>query len=593
MRGEHALIIAGIGFSTKKARETIMDVTRRDFLRTGVIGSAVLALDPAKSLEGAASAVKPVHVPAHFADLVKLKPEEKLLFAAVSAFGDAAALYTPDGKLSRQANLYPDHMYPGKKPPAFAAALERDDGKDGMVRIPVKLTPGGDLLGMIVLHPSDSKYDKEEPQYCRDAKLEMAHHIVAENAHLLGFSGKVAKPPERTAEQRKKYFITLAKDMFATLRRRDERAEAKGTRTDPMADAEVQNAATADELIKAMRKVEPLTASDQHPHVLGVSELFEQIIDKSVNEKDKPPVIDKEHRERLMLGALVHDLAKTQLPSQYFDSQQPKLTKQELQARDEFGHSRNGNHALLTYMMLSPSDAWDAAVIAPHHHGLRRYGPQEIQDLKTGGKVSTQFNDFTLLTGSDIAPEKLPQLAKLLRVADVAEAISGRVNISWHKTVKQLGGVWDAKENPFNKIKEGDGKPVIDPDSIDPDALCFVIAAGALRGYGDKRMNVKAPYGWDGKQPRLDKKDPDDTKYNKDKLHKAENEILDRFGWGAVKDDGTVELNENGKQKQAEIRERVRQEILEKDKLVTQLSSAREAGPAFQAARESVFDRAA
>lgn len=502
---------------------------RRQFL--GQSGATILTLPFLSQYLGIpvatqAQAEQPIsRLPADYKELFNLSDEQKIMVSAlVASGGDAVAYYTPGEKagefvLGKHIDLYQanDTEFSGQI--AFnskANTVFPKEGADGVMThmIPVR-APDGQPKGVIVLHESKTLYDAAEPEYCRAAKRKMAMNIVSEHADLFGVSGALLKQREqvhRSLDHKREFFLTLAKDMFSTLTRRIE--------VDPQILPAVKAAKDADELKSALRKAENATASDQYPHVLGVSDLMEHALKKAVNGDHAHPVMTAAQVDLLEVLTLLHDVGKTQAPS-HFLAPHPDG---DLAAR-EFEISRNGSHPLFTLMtlLMYPNDALDAAT---HHNGLHRYGAEEIAELKTKGRVSKDFNGFTELRGGDVPAQELPQLAKIMRVVDVTEAITGRVDIPLHKAVEQLGSIGQSGDSR-KKIRLGeDGKPVINPDTIDPDSLCFLIVNDVFKAYGEQR--VAETNGWACKKKgEFEGK----SKYDAAELEKVSTEILKTFGW--------------------------------------------------------------
>src|SRR5690606_31633781 len=91
----------------------------------------------------------------------------------------------------------------------------------------------------------------------------------------------------------------------------------------------------------------------------------------------------------------------------------------ENQDREKYFIGKNHNHPLFTLvtLLLYQQDGLDSAA---HHHGLFRYTDKELKE-----KLGDDFDHYHILT-DNISMDKLPPLSKLLRVADVAEAITGQ-----------------------------------------------------------------------------------------------------------------------------------------------------------------------
>lgn len=493
----------------------------------GAVSPSLQAQEPANDDQPPAQPKPDHHLPADYRELFKLSAEQKVLISAlVASGGDAVAYYTPGEKegefvINQQFDLYQANdtkFAESVQLTSRANTVFPKEGADGVMThlIPVRAADGKPK-GVVVVHESATKYDKEEPEYCRQAKRKMALDIVNEHADLFGASGKLLLQREeahRSLEQKQKFFLQLSKDMFSTLTRQ--------IQADPQIQPAVKNAKTADELKSALRKAENITDSDQYPHVLGVSDLMEHALKKAVNGDGDPAkrVMNDQQVDLLELLTLLHDVGKTQMPSQFL---KPGADKD--QDAKEFGTERNGSHPLFSLMTLLnyPQDGLDASL---HHHGLRRYGDEDITRMRAKGEVRPEFNRFTELRGADVPPDQVPALARIMRVCDVCEAITGRADIPLHKAVEQLGAIGEPGDF-YKKIRMGaDGKPLVNHDSIDPDALCFLISNGVFHAYGEQR--VAEANGWASKRKgEFEGK----SKYNSEELTKVEAEILKTFGW--------------------------------------------------------------
>ncbi len=533
--------------------------TRRNFLGN-ILGAGLFPLGPftARAAANAPSAQRenPItRIPDHFDAVLALSPEQKVLLAATLASGcDAGGYYTPGANgneftLNKHIGIY--HDIP------FAPTLVYPPAQNTPYHIPVKAD--GQIKGVIVLHPSLVSVDQAEPASCRTAKLKMARDIIAEHSDLFGVSGEILQRRQQahcSLEQKKQFFLTLIKDMFSTF---TELNPGHG----PLTHRPVQAARNTQELKTALRAVAGVASdSDQYSHVLGVTELFEFAMNKAVNGNPHHAVMNADQIEMGTLAALLHDVGKTQVPSQGMAKRPPQNSGLD----NLIMTSRNGSHPYFTAVMLSLyPEALDAAA---HHHGLARYGEEEQKKITADYQkmhLGVSASDFTVMTGPDIAPNRLPPLTKLLRVADVAESITGRVDKPMHEAIRQLGTVGRA-DNPkdlFNKVRIGaDEKPLITPDTVDPDCLCFLLANGVFEAYGEKRTNEAS--GW------LDKnKNP---KYQKEEVAKIKTQILHNYGW---------DIPAIREQKEAEIRKAITSDPLVRENRAAQHQAAANIGRAL------------
>ncbi len=516
------------------------------------------------------AAEKPLsHLPDDYHDLFKLSDEQKTLFSALTASGaDAVAYYTPDGDGNFSLNKHID-LY-NKRNTRFEEHLAYDPrngveevntGGARVYHIPVKV--GEHVKGVAVFHADTThQANIEEAKECRDAKLRMATHIINTHADLFGISGQLLKRNEQahlSFEKKHAFFMTLAKDMFKTF---------GANHAAPELLQKVDEAKTAKELMAALRKVE-LGSSEQYPHVLGVSELMGQALDKAVNAKGE--LINARQRDLIEVLTLLHDVGKTQTPSQQLA---PENGKQSL-AESELAISRNGSHPLFTLLTLLFYER-DGMMTATHHNGLRRYGDEEIAVKKMKGTVGREFNDWTEFKGKDMQPAELSPLAKIMRVVDVTEAITARPSLPMSQAIKQLGAVGTAfnPDDLYNKArldaagqaslaKTGqvvlgrDGNAVINQDSMDPDYVCFLIANGVFDAYAKQR--AEATGGW----LSTNKDFAGQSRYDPERMKEEGDKVLHRFGW----DDPKI---------RAEKEAKIRKEISE-DRFLQENSPARAA----------------
>lgn len=535
-----------------------MDITRRNFVQTTAAGFVALATSDGSRppIPQAAPKEQPItQFPDHYEAIFKLSNEQKIMLAAGVAFGDAVALYKPGNAgfaLDKHIDLY--KKKPGEetkfapiladgKPGRPGEILKRQDEHGTTWRIPV-LTADNKVKAVVVLHESATDYDKAEPEYCRQAKRRMAQDIVKEYSDLVGASGLMERQLESAHDRwnkRHDFYMKMVKDMFSTFTRAGDPGKGELMGIDPQAIADVSLAKDSHALKAGLRKWQKASSSDQYSHILGVSDLMEHTVKEAVNAPGADPKMSPEQTERMVLLALLHDV-KTQQPSQYLRFGAKEFTPEER----EFSTARNGRHPFDNAALLA-LNMQDALHSGAHHHGFKRYGPEEIASIKSKKTVSENFNDFTMLSeNGDVAPNDLPPLVKLLRVCDVTEAITGRVDKPLHEAVRQLGTIGEAfkPDDLYNKIrKDKEGKPVINPDTIDPDCLCFMIVHGVFDAYGKQR--TKEAEGW------ISKKD-NRSKYDKEALGKIQQEVLARFGW----------VGEGRAAKEAEFRKKLSADVL-------------------------------
>lgn len=459
--------------------------------RTGYEGNAVLSVrvkhrpTPAR------------HLPANLKEIMALPEEYKVLLAATAASGcDAAAYYIHYPRqgyhLDKYIDLYQSNI-------TFFPDFLEDSDIGGMYNIPVR-NEHGRIKGIIALHAPDNAYNQKESYYHRSAKLGMAHYLLERKAYVFCSSdGKpCAKPAD--ADDKHSFFTRIVKDMFFSL-------SSVGDDVLPS----IYEAKTAGELKEAFRKAITTTTCIQHRHVIGVADLMDYTIAMGVNAETT--VLSARQAETMTLLSLLHDLGKTQMPSYLFRKQ--TLPHDRSFEDFEYEVSRNGNHPLFTLLILLPYER-EAMIGAAHHHGLRRYGKAERKSLKERGRVRANFHDFTQLKGKDITASKLSILSRLLRVADVGESITGSSDLPLHEAIRQM-----AEQVRF----DDKGNPIINPDTIDPDALCFLISTGVFDAYG--KQKTEHSDGWLSERLGFSGQ----SKYAPPELQEISRITLQRFGW--------------------------------------------------------------
>ena len=526
-------------------------ISRREML--GTLGAATLAafLPWTQRAAGtsppvAANANQPRtidHVPRTLDELYALTDEQKILLAAATASGcDAVAYYTPGaqpGTFSLQQHI---DLYPASNT-AFAPALNQYNPHsftteeaviaNAEYHIPVYAVDNqgkatDTMKGVIVLHAPTDRYSRlqpsagiddksraSEPSSIRKAKLDMAKFIVGEHQDLFGVSGQMLSAREQhhlALPEKERYFIQVIKRMFDTFTKRNEFNIDDFNR--------VHAAKDAHELKAALRKITPWYDSDQAPHVLGVTDLMEYAVDKAVNRDGK--VISDRQKDLLLELTLLHDIGKTQMSSAFLRAWQVPDDPQEQAARDKYFAGQNHNHPLFTLMtMLLYKN--DGITAASHHHGVFRYGNDELRS-----RLGDDFGKFHILA-DNIPPQDLPALSKIMRVCDVTEAITGNPNADQPVHIAMMELAQKAGYDPRDKSV----KPVsIEPGSIDPDYLCFLIDNGVFHAYGQQRATENAE-GWVvRKTPRREGDVPAGTlKYTAAEVDRAGQEILEAFHW--------------------------------------------------------------
>lgn len=547
----------------------MVDYNRRDILRTGgaaAVGAAAatgVALTPRERVPEPIAArmasplptpvqkpapntahhpdgeLKIEHLPRSYEEILALSNEQKIMLSAVVASGcDAVAYYTKNAQDKYELNKHID-LYNGNSTrfdDTIIAAAPRVDGppretkaENGDITYQIPVITGDTVKGIIVLHESNVKTmadERDQIAYASKAKLKMAQDIVNEHADLFGNLDVALKARaealHRSLPQKRQFFMTLVKDMFATFLR-----DSKNP-VDPQRHRDVATATTAAELRRALRAHDAASPVDQYSHVIGVTDLMSHTMRKAVNADGKPPVMNDAQIELMELLTLLHDVGKTQIASHLF---QPGYQPSNL---DEAGdnYRRNGNHPLFTLLTLLMYER-DALTTAAHHSGIKRYGPEEIHSLQNSPRIRREFNQFTELgENGDIKARDLPALSKLMRIADVTEAITGRADKPLHEAISQLGAIGKDGER-FKMVRQNqDGSYKVTPDTVDPHYLCFMLANGVFEEYGRQREAetqgwMSKPQDAKGKQAVIAAQ----PKYDANKLIDVKARILHEYGW--------------------------------------------------------------
>lgn len=426
-------------------------------------------------------------LPRSVEELARLSDEQKIMLAAVTASGcDAVAYYAADGNGGYVADqiiqLYPPAHYraTGAQPQFGGTLGAYDPGTHRTAEevmshkeyhIPVPLygadgAPTQHIKGVIVLHApqegfgriqenaDDDKKDMHEPVEARLAKLKMAQDIVGEHQDLFGAAGK-AKSWDRHNDIKAKlaYFRRLIKDSQATMG----------------------------------------AGNDQNAHTEGVAQFMDAMVQNILNKDPANPRISNDQAELIHDLTELHDIGKSQMSSAFMKPWRHVSS----QAAKDYFFEENHNHPLFTMLelLLYPTEA---KLAASHHHGVFRYGSEELKHA-----LGEDFSKYTILK-DNMRPEEISPLAYLMRIADVAESMTGRGDKSLDEAVKELG----------EKAEMKDGKPVVTPGSIHADYLCLAIHSGAF----DASARNKNP----------------------EKLKEAEAEILKKFNWTPEKEAALV-----------------------------------------------------
>lgn len=584
--------------------------TRRGFferLASLALGTAVVS--PARLIDAPLLAQEPIrvqdvtndnaiHLPRTYEGIRAIADEQtKVMLAAVTASGgESIAYYTPGEQgyvLDKHVELYPNHTsnFPRVieyKPGSYASpevVQQVESGNNPEYHIPVYADAKREFppKGILVIKPpldnlgrvqtpeqqKDAQDMHEEPRI-RQAKLKMAEYIANEHADLFGQFTKNAVNKHHTIAAKKKYFTGLIKAMFETF------PLAKGMDVDTY--APVRNARNADELHDALREVSRSDGGSQASHVLGVSELMNLgmlAVNEAAEAKGQKKVITEDQRELGVLITLLHDVGKTQFASSFMKGYPKNITKEQKDAFTEYFIDHNHDHPVLSMvtMLTYPEEAVTAA---SHHHGLFRHTPKDLYDsMKAlahhpvqavlemvngiGQALDEQykavFEHYSVLKADgNIKPEDLPPLSRMMRVADVAEAITGRVSLPLSETLKELeskvvaernvgivgkqpNGTRDRKDTAYPEEilewKKGDTY-LITPDTIDPDYLCFMIDHGVFDKFGNIRDQEERKFGgeyWKSTQEGYSHMN------DSEELQKAKAAILKRYHWEERKEE--------------------------------------------------------
>lgn len=469
-------------------------IPRRNFLQQ-VIGAiaAFLGFAPPAQQPTTAQAAKPAstsftppapeilaHLPGRVEDLVRLNDEYKVMLSATTASGcDAAAYYKADdqGRLiaDKIVQMYPPAHYreSGGRQPQFAGQITGFQSAtfstaDQVLahteyHIPVyRRDAKGDrtniLQGVIVLHApqeglsklqdtaTNNRQDMHEPVATRMAKLRLASFIVGEHEDLFGAAGALLKQREdrhHSISAKLGYFKKLIAESRATL--------GEG--------------------------------NDQQSHVDHVAKLMDITMNR-LNKDPAHPLVTPEQAELIHDLTELHDIGKSQMSSAFMRPWQRKIDD----GRETYFMEQNHNHPLFTLLelLLYPTDAKTAA---SHHHGVFRYGSDELKQA-----LGEDFDRFTILK-DNLKPEEISPLSYLMRICDVAESMTGRGTVTMEQAVQQLA----------DKVQLKDGQPVIGPGTIHPDYLCLMIHNGVFDHF--------------------------ERNTHPEKLREVESRVLEQFGW--------------------------------------------------------------
>lgn len=540
-----------------------------------------------------------IHLPRSYEGIRAISDEQtKVMLAAVTASGgESIAYYTPDAQgfsLERQVELYPDHTSSFAKNINFKSGTyatpemvqQIESGENPEYHIPVLTADKQHIKGILVIKPplddlgrvqnaaeaQDAK-DMHERSRIRQAKLNMAQYIVDQHADLFGKFTKQDFNKHHTIEAKKAYFIGLIKAMFETF------PLEKGVDVDTH--QAVQQAKTVDQLHDALREISLKDTGSQASHVLGVSEFMNlgmQAVNEAAAEQGRPQVITEDQRELGILMTILHDVGKTQFASTFMGGYPDGITQGQKDKFTEYFTNHNHDHPVLSMVTMLTYPA-EAVTAASHHHGLFRHTPQDLYDnmkalahdpaqaaldmLRNIGdslaeKQKAVFNHFSVLSADgNIRPDELPPLSRMMRVADVAEAISGRASIPLPYALVELEKKVVATRNKDKPSREKNGQAAIPPselewkagdtyeitpDTIDPDYLCFMIAHGVFEKYGQVRDEELGGAGaWKSTKNR-----GHEGEWNSaagDNMHQAElskaigEEILKRYHWEERKEE--------------------------------------------------------
>ena len=551
----------------------------------------------------------PDHLPRTESDLASLTIGQRILSSAVAASGcDAVAYYVPDGKgqfaMADHLDLYDfDHKHPTEFPLtldgfhegtyATEASVRATSDTGGYYQLPVR-DEHGELKAIVVLHPPQDGYvriqnaveaqknrewrtlppeqkattslpDAHEPAAVRIAKLQMAGDIIDNfsTSLLQNHNQMLANGQDiGTAQEREAFLLKMAKDMFRSFPKKDAiPADAY---------AAVMNARNGEELRVAVRPLLKHDDAMQGPHTEGVADLMKYSVEALNEHTRKRHRLTSDDQNTVELLAMLHDIGKSQFSYAFFQDwtmkgKTPEETAEQKQRNSELV-GRNANHAYLDNVVLSlyPSSA---KIVADHHHGHDRYTQAELTK-----NLGDQGDHYVIAT-NHIAPDQVHMLSRMLRVADVMEAKTARATISISDALRQMAeGVADFGKNAdgstksFKQVAEEIAKggapsftlKPMDPNTIDRDALCFMIEHRVFQKYGAQRNadeiaagNAK---GWvDPKGNAL---------YNAQDVQAVGDAILQALHWDERKQEKAI--GTDGKQRSVEktIQENVQDDAL-------------------------------
>jgi hypothetical protein len=210
----------------------------------------------------------------------------------------------------------------------------------------------------------------------------------------------------------------------------------------------------------------------------------------------------------------LHDIGRVALPGPLHgnvgigDRLGKPLSEDEKKAakaeQDAYVIPLNHNHPILSLLILLPESEKDAIFAAAHHNGIFRYSLPDLAK-RTNVEDPTQKSILT----ENIPQEQISSLSRFLRVADVAEAITGIiVDKPMHGALQEL---WE------KSIVAQDT-----PDWVDPDMLCFMIKSGVFKAYAE-RMGPD----WQTKDKT--------SKYDLEKVEAISETILTHYKWDKTK----------------------------------------------------------
>lgn len=390
--------------------------------------------------------------PRSFKEIIALDDEQRITLATILASGCAAgAYYAKDSNphaperftLQSGYHLYPDEQY------AFASELTEQQAEESKAlgfgpnhtcTVPVVDRVTGEVKGIYMMKSTDEPGSFELLSQLKD-KLGIADFIANYHQDFLAPTSHAQKLGRGSLKHLKEFMAqpTLRLAYYKAL---DERMMA-----------------TMDDESRNM----------QMRHLKGVGMLTEMALDALC------PDMDPTNKGIAVELARLHDIGKVQLSSMIFDDGYQAAAQGGApdSAVNRYGLHRNHNHPVFSTLMLLFHEK-DGLGAGLHHQSLLRYSRDDLERQKQKNGLSFSPEEITAIRDERLLPGQVPPLARLLRVCDVAESISGRTDKSMTATVSELY----AKSRKMNEI----GLP-----EINPEILVTLLERGVFERYAEAR----------------------------------------------------------------------------------------------------------